>query len=96
MKTKTIFLSLFLSLASVGLWAQEKYEYATVGVNDNGLYVVTGDNPEKQLYKPAEKEIVVVKKLNELADKGWEVYSVTETTVVQSPMRIYHLRKKKN
>lgn len=95
MKLKSIFLTSIFSLFIVsGLWAQEKYEYATLRTFNTAVVFTTSDNQEVTPSKMKEIEKDLLKKLNELSEKGWEVYS---TAAVQGSMEAsYFLRKKKN
>lgn len=96
MKTKTIFLSLFFMLASMGAWAQEKYEFAVLKKNAYGMYYRTENGTERFSFKMGEDEDAAqLKKLSELTAAGWEVYFVTDMAE-DGYSTTYFLRKKKN
>lgn len=100
MKTKHIILTTLLSLFVVsGIWAQEKYEYATLQSIDN-LVLWKEGKVEKFEFKKDENFISgTMAKLNKLSLQGWEVYSVTEVLLERKDgitLIKYHLRKKKN
>jgi hypothetical protein len=81
-----------------GLIAQVKYEYATLYSLDRMVFW----NAEKSEIVEFDKKDNFIsgtmKKLNELSEKGWEVYGVTETLVTKKggiTAFKYHLRRKK-
>jgi hypothetical protein len=85
-------------VATGGLLAQEKqekYEYATVHSSGMTIYFTTAENQESIPTGIKGKEYMrdLLKKVNELTDKGWEVYNSTFTDNVTI---MYYLRKKKN
>jgi hypothetical protein len=100
MKTKSLLLTAIFSLLLVsGAWAQDKYEYATLRATINGcspanIVFTTVDNQEIFQNKAKEADKETLKKLNELSDKGWEVYNITDSG--NGCVLTYHLRKKKN
>lgn len=100
MKPKHIILTTLLSLFVMsGLWAQDKYEYATLQSIDNMVLWSEG-KVKKFAFKKDENVISgTMAKLNELSLQGWEVYSVTEVLLDRKDgvtLIKYHLRKKKN
>lgn len=101
-KIKTLLFGLLL-VVSLGLKAQEKYEYGSVEFRYAGapgyslsISLSSGFN-EKKIDK---KEFTgtngltditpLIREVNELNKKGWEVYNVTYTTFCV----IYSIRKK--
>ena len=90
MKLKSLILTIGLTLfAASGLLAQDKYEYATVyAFNLNSIRFTIEGNQETTSTTPKNCEMDILKKVNELSEKGWEVYNVNNG--------IYYLRKKKN
>lgn len=100
MKAKAFLLTLFLSVAAVSLWAQEKYEYAVLKKTVNGVFLKTETGTQGVPFEKGEdKDAIQLKKLSELTSQGWEIFSVTENTEGGSALAStvsYHLRKKKN
>jgi hypothetical protein len=92
---KTTMIAALLMLAAVGeAVAQEKWEYANVKANLSAVMFATADNLEVIPTKLKENEKETLKKLNELNDKGWEVYAVSADP--PNNITVYYLRKKKN
>ena len=101
---KTLLATLLLFFITTGIMAQEKYEYAVAQYLFGAKYFVTVSiNGEKYEETPVEPSSVkgknfgwdltpLLKKISELQDQGWEVYSTDRAEAVF----IYHLRKKKN
>lgn len=112
MKTKTIFLSLFLMLASMGAWAQEKFENAVLTIHtmqplyvgsQATIYLMTADSMQfVKLEKNENYEAKYLQKLDELSAKGWEIIEVSNAWMSSSGpssgplLTKYYLRKKKN
>ncbi|MCW5906583.1 MAG: hypothetical protein KIS94_01905 [Chitinophagales bacterium] len=99
MKFKHIILTTFLSLFVVsGLWAQDKYEYATLTFEDK-LVMFTQEKVQVFRLDTSENAFRgTMRRLNTLSGLGWDVYQVTETLL--SPLSdvtrlTYHLRRKK-
>jgi hypothetical protein len=90
MKLKSLILTFTLTLFAVsGLLAQDKYEFATVHNYGDALIVfTTSENQESTPTKGKEANKDILKKINELSEKGWEVYDTDHG--------VYYLRKKKN
>ncbi len=90
MKLKSFILSITLTLLAVsGLIAQDKYEYATVyAYGSNAILFTTAEVQESTPTKLKDFDKDLLKKVNELSEKGWEIYTVSNG--------IYYLRKKKN
>jgi hypothetical protein len=107
MKTKTIFLSVFIALFSAAnLCAQDKYEYATVVyssypniVGKSGVIAVSKAKSYEEINVGVEKGTLitnftpVLQHLETMNIEGWETFSVIKPDDFNV---IYHLRKKKN
>ncbi len=100
-KIKTTLLTGFLFFALLtGLQAQDKYEYATVTYNVAGRKIVfstsLGDYEESAVDWKATKNTddyrQPLKKIVELADKGWELLESYPTAIGT----VYNMRKKKS
>lgn len=97
MKIKILLFGLFL-IASLGLKAQEKYEYATLRSNGyDALSYTTTEKSEKIKVDSKENELALVKKVNELNEEGWELFLVSETGKGANVLfeKTYYLRRKK-
>jgi cytochrome c556 len=95
MKAKSIFITILLSLFVMsGVRAQDKYEYATLIKYGGTIKFITAESEEVIQQNGKDAFTQVLKKANELSDKGWDVYNTTasegNTTVT------FYLRKKKN
>jgi hypothetical protein len=103
-KLKTTIITALLLMASVSsLVAQDKYEYAVVKyvptISKNYI-IYFSTSTSYATNKGAVEEgysfdnfVPVLKFLDELVEKGWEV---TTTDITTANHLIYHLRKKKN
>jgi hypothetical protein len=105
MKTKTTIITALLLLAMVSsAVAQEKWDIASVQYFYMAKYFIAvsinGEQYEEYEVDKASSQgkywgwdlNPVLKKLNEMQDKGWEIYSTDRDANVYS----FHLRKKKN
>ncbi len=91
-------MTLLLLAASMCAVAQEKWEYAMLYFQDRLVY---WEENKVQVFDFKKGDNFIqgtMKKLNELSEQGWEVYSVTETLLNPkngiSQVK-YHLRRKK-
>jgi hypothetical protein len=95
----TIITALLLFAAVGGAVAQEKYEYAMLYQLDQLVFWNAEKTEIIKFDSTAGWIRGTMKKLNELSEQGWEVYSVTETLLNKkdgiSQVK-YHLRRKKS
>lgn len=98
MRLKSFILTIGLSLFALsGLLAQEKYEYGTLKNYSNFILLTTATGQESFKISPKENDSKFLEKLNELNEKGWEVYFVSPSiSAGASSIETYYLRKKKN
>ena len=100
---KLIFSFLFL-MAVITIQAQDKYEYATVIVQNESsikagnIYISYEGKFEKRDFKTSEGNVMnnmtaVIEVVNKMSAEGWEVYTSGSTPVSQV---IYFLKRKKN
>ena len=104
---KTITLACLLLTLSIAGKAQEKYEYGAVSYAANltlikyiittsvsGVFQVVDNGTLADGYV-TNNFLPVNKVLNDLADKGWEVYSTATAGYNNTSVYYYYLRKKK-
>jgi hypothetical protein len=100
MKAKAILITLLLSLSAVSLWAQEKYDYAVVRLTvtmSAKIVVATNSGVSETITEKGDASLVaLIKKVEELSQAGWEVYSNSEVINNSFNGTTYYLRKKKN
>lgn len=103
MKGKILLLSLFLSLVTIGLKAQDHFDFAIIKLNfyrsgSTGIIVATIEQTTETATgkNTATAYTSLLKKVNEFVGNGWEVYSNTDVTGVSgTTATTYYLRKKK-
>ncbi len=100
-KIKTTLLTVFFIFGLLtGLQAQDKYEYAIVSYYPNIPSVTVSENgevyQETKIAKADLKGLLdlnpILRKVNEMTDKGWEVFSTDKSDATY----FFYLRKKKN
>ncbi|MBS1624906.1 MAG: hypothetical protein JST83_12850 [Bacteroidetes bacterium] len=108
MKTVKILVAvIFIMAISLGVNAQDKYEYATVSyspvmVLSKGKISISKQGTfEVSEFKLTEGSVYdnltpVIEVVNKLSQEGWEVYGTTTTVGERTPFTYYYLRKKKN
>jgi hypothetical protein len=107
MKLSHTFITLFILLFSFAtIHAQEKYEYgqvtyynATMGLSKYKITISTTtfqslDEGKIEEGNMTNNFVPVNKVLNDLADKGWEVYN-TNAVITSTANYYYYIRKKK-
>lgn len=98
MKLKSLFvLAVILFVFSFMGMAQDKYEFAIVRTGAyGGIDVITKQGTQFfKLVKGQDKDVELLKKLNELTGDGWEVFSPsTEQSTAGSTNYTYHLKRK--
>lgn len=96
MKKSIVTIVAFMLFALAG-FAQEKYEYAILsqdGILNVVLYTKDGDTVIKTYDKNTGLLLSLLSAVDELQDKGWEVYNST-TYGTSRTYHVYYLRKKK-
>ncbi|MBS1684148.1 MAG: hypothetical protein JSS76_05305 [Bacteroidetes bacterium] len=107
MKTVKLLIAVIFTMAvSIGVKAQEKYEYASVklvatGMGQKGYVAVSQENKYEEIEVKVTQGILpdnlspAIEVVNKMSLQGWEVYN---TTGYASPNYCVHyfLRKKKN
>jgi len=79
------------------LHAQDKYEYAIVNGSSTHLYVSTSQtNQQFSISKGDNRNIELLKKVEEMESEGWEVFN-TAVTYTNSSIsnHAFYLRRKK-
>jgi len=104
MKAKNwiVVVATLLALATTGLSAQTKYEFATLrcfpkaSINMkelNGITLTTKDGIRVINKRPNDPYVEFEKKATELSAEGWEIYQATTTASLYA-WYSYHLRRK--
>lgn len=94
MKKSIITIVAFMLLALVG-FAQEKYDYMIISSEVGTIHITTKEKDEDIGLTRGENILVtLLKKVDEMQDKGWEVYNSNPYSTGRY-LQVYYLRKKK-
>lgn len=108
MKTVKVFIAvIFIMTLSLGVKAQDKYEYATVSyrcgsfLSKGTISVSRQGKFETTEFKLSEGGVFdnftpVIEVVNKMSQEGWEVYNTTIAVSDKYPTTLYYLKKKKN
>lgn len=102
MKLKSILIAMMLSASGIQLNAQSEkpYDYGEIVLSMGTDNVITVYTPQGQqefkIEKNDDAQAAIIKKVNELAKGGWEVYNVAEQPIGGVMKLTYFIRKLKN